>query len=294
MERIGVLGAGLMGSGMASNLLRAGHPVTVLANRNRAPIDALLAEGATEADSAEALVRDCSVLLSCLPNADVVQSHADRLVPLFRDGQVWIDTTTSLPDTSARIGAALAEKGAIFADAPVTGGPTQAAEGRLASMVGCNAQHFPRIAALIRPYSKIIRHFGDIGRGHAAKLLNNFVTQGTAILLSDAYRTADLYGIDTQALYDIMETGAARSGTLENSVRKSLSGNYKGATFTIENAAKDLRYAAALLGQANPGRADVAEALRDRFAKVVAAGHGARYVSEMLDPDMTFTSTKDD
>lgn len=293
MQSIGIIGAGLMGSGMASCLLRAGHSVTVLANRNRTPVETLVRQGAIEADSAETLVKNCDVLLTCLPNADVVRSYADRLVPLFRDGQIWIDTTTSLPETSAKIGAALAEKGAIFVDAPVTGGPPQAADGKLASMVGCEEAHFAQVQSLIQPYSTVIRRFGDVGRGHAAKLLNNLVTQGTTILLADAYQTANTYGIDTEALFDVMMTGAARSGTLEKSVKPSLTGNYKGASFSIENAAKDLRYAAALLEQIDPARSDVVRVLRDRLAAVVAAGHGKQYVSEMLDPSMTLQSKKD-
>ncbi|MGJ8605779.1 MAG: NAD(P)-dependent oxidoreductase [Marivita sp.] len=284
MRRIGVIGAGLMGAGMASCLLRTGHPVIVLANRNRAPIDALVQQGATEADSAETLVQTCDVVLTCLPKADTVLALANQLVPMVRPDQVWIDTTSSTPEASITIANMLAAQGAIFADAPVTGGPPQASSGELASLVGCAEAHFPLIQSLVQPYSKVVRRFGDPGRGHAAKLLNNLVTQGTMILLADAYGTAHNFGIDTSALYDVMMTGAGRSGTLEKAVKPALQGDYGGSRFSIENAAKDLGYARDLIAGFDPDTAELAAQLHNRLATLIDKGRGADYVSTMLDP----------
>ncbi|MCV3271841.1 NAD(P)-dependent oxidoreductase [Roseobacter sinensis] len=282
---IGVIGVGLMGAGMAHRLLAAGHPVHVVAHRNRAPVDALLDRGAQEAPDGTALLDRCDVLLTCLPNADVVEILADALVPSFRAGQIWIDTTTSRPGTSVQLAERLGERDAIFADAPVTGGPPQAEAGTLASLVGCVEQHCPAIEAIVGTYSKTIRRFGAPGSGHAAKLLNNLVTQGTMILLSDAYQCAAKIGVDPQALYDVMMTGAARSGTLQNAVGPALEGNYAGAKFTIANAAKDLRYAEALLAQSAPSRAPLAAVLADRLSALARAGHGDDFVSTMLKPE---------
>lgn len=284
LPAIGFVGVGLMGAGMARCLLAAGHPLSVLVHRNRAPIDPLLAKGATEATDPVALVQAAEVLVTCLPNADVVEALADAVVPKMREHQVWIDTTTSRPEVSERLASRLAECGAIFADAPVTGGPKQAQEGALASLVGCAEDHFPTIKALVSRYSKTVRRFGDPGRGHAAKLLNNLVTQGTTVLLADAFHCAEKLGVDKQALYDVMMTGAARSGTLEKAVGPALQGNYDGAQFTIENAAKDLRYGRDLMTSLAPDRAPVAAVFADRLAAHVAEGQGAKFVSTMLDP----------
>lgn len=282
---VGVIGAGLMGSGMADCLLRAGHPVQVLVHRGRTQIAPLLRRGAREAPDARAMLAQCDVLLTCVPNAETVQDLADTLVPLFREGQIWIDASTSRPDTSAGIAERLVERGAIFADAPVTGGPQQAQEGTLVSLVGCTKTDFPTIEALVAPYSKTVRRFGDAGRGHAAKLLNNLVSQGTMLLLADAFQSASQIGVDAEALYDVMMAGAARSGTLEKAVGPALRGDYDGSRFSIANAEKDLRYVRDLLAAQSPPRDALAAALAERLGSLVDQGRGAEYVSSMLDPD---------
>jgi len=285
LPAIGFIGVGLMGAGMASCLLAAGHPLVVLPHKNRAPVEGLLAKGAIEAASALELLQGCEVLITCVPNAEVIADLANELMPHFSAGQMWIDTSTSRPETSAQLARDLAARGAVFADAPLTGGPQQAREGSLASLVGCDAAHFPEVEAIVGAYSKTVRRFGDAGTGHAAKLLNNLVTQGTTMLLADAFQCAEKMNVDARALYDIMMSGAARSGTLQKAVGPALDGNYDGAQFTITNAAKDLRYARDLIEHAAPSRTALAALLADRFATLVSDGRGDQFVSTMLAPE---------
>ncbi|MEN8831124.1 NAD(P)-dependent oxidoreductase [Pacificibacter sp.] len=284
LQSVGFVGAGLMGAGMARCILAAGHPTSLLVHKNRTPVDPLLAEGATEAKDLVTLLQGVEVVITCLPNADVVEMMADAIVPQMRSGQIWIEATTSRPEVSERLAARLAERGAIFSDAPVTGGPKQAEEGALASLVGCAEEHYPNIEALVSTYSRLVRRFGPAGRGHAAKLLNNLVTQGTTILLADAFQCAGKLGVDKRALYEVMMSGAARSGTLEKAVAPALDGNFDSAQFTIENAAKDLCYGRDLIKSLAPERAPVVSALSDRLAMLVAQDRGAQLVSAMLDP----------
>lgn len=281
---VGFVGAGMMGAGMAGCLLEAGHPVCLRSHRNRAPVEALLARGATEATGVDALLAQSEVIVTCLPNADTVRALADEILPHMRAGQIWIDTTTSRPETSVEIAARVTARGASFADAPVTGGPPQAEAGELVSLVGCAEAEFDRVSAFVAPYSKNVRRFGAVGRGHAAKLLNNLVTQGTLLLLADAYQCAARIGVDPRALYEVMLEGAARSGTLEKSVGPALDGAFDGSKFTIANAAKDLRYAAELLASADPPRADLARSMAARLGDLAEQGHGEAFVSTMLDP----------
>ncbi|MEM6942592.1 MAG: NAD(P)-dependent oxidoreductase [Pseudomonadota bacterium] len=283
---IGVIGVGMMGAGMARCLLAAGHPVTLRAHRNRSRIEPLLDRGAREVDETAALVDACDVLLTCLPNAEVVETLADEIAPLMRAGQVWIDTTSSRPRTSESIAARLAERGAIFADAPVTGGPPQAETGELISLVGCEEEHLATVEAVVGTYSKSVRRFGEAGRGHAAKLLNNLVSQGTMILLADAFRTAEATGVDRRALFDVMMGGAARSGTLEKAVAPALEGDLSGAQFTVANAEKDLRYARDLIAEIEVSRAEVAAVLASRLGALVSNGRGGDFVSTMLGPEL--------
>lgn len=284
---IGFAGVGMMGAGMAGRLLDAGHPVTCLVHHNRAPVTALKARGAREAADIPDLIGVCDVVITCLPNADVVEAFADLAEPSFRDGQVWIDTTTSRPETTVALAERLSGRGVHVADAPVTGGPPQAEAGTLASLVGCDPELLPRIEALVRPYSKLVRHFGPPGTGHAAKLLNNLVSQGTMQLLVDAYLGAGALGVEARALYDVMSAGAARSGTLEKAVAPALDGDYGGARFTVANAAKDLAYARDMLRGAIPDHAGLAALLADRLDGLLSQGRGDEFVSAALDLSRT-------
>lgn len=277
---IGVIGAGMMGGGMAACLLRAGHPVLVLPNRSRTVIDKLIADGAKEAGSAAELAASVEVILTCLPDGPAIEARAAEILPAMTPGMLWIDATTSDPAVTRRVAAQVEAQGAVFADAPVTGGPAQAEAGDLASMVGCSAAEFDRVSAVVSVYSRLVRRFGDVGTGHTAKLMNNLVTQGTMALLAEAYAGAHRLGVDWQALFDVMGIGAARSGTLEKAVGPALKGDFDGSRFTIRNAEKDLRYAVETLG----AEADLARAAHRVLARCVDEGRGDEFVSRMLQP----------
>lgn len=277
---VGVLGAGMMGAGMAASLLRAGHTVLVTPHRSRSAVDRLVAAGAEEAASPADLAARAEVVLTCVPDGPAVEALSETILPVLRPGTLWIDTTTSDPEVTRRVAGRVADHGAIFADAPVTGGPAQAEAAELASLVGCRETDLERVETVVRTYSKVVRRFGDIGAGHTAKLLNNLVTQGTMALLAEAFSGARTLGVDWQALYDVMCTGAARSGTLEKAVGPALRGDFDGSRFAICNAEKDLRYAVAALGP----RAELARAAHDVLARHVAEGRGDAFVSRMLKP----------
>lgn len=282
VRKIGFLGAGLMGFGMAKCLLESGIEVKVLQHRNPEPIMKLKKMGASLTTRPEDVLQDTDGLVSCLPNAEIVDKVAEILVPEFKSGMFWIDTTTSKPETSKGIADRLRENGAIFADAPVTGGPIQAVEGQLASLVGCTQEDYHLVVSIIGVYSKVMRHFGEVGSGNIAKLLNNLVSQGMTILLADAFLCAEQKGVDRQALYDVMSAGAVRSGTLEKMVKPYLSGNYDGSRFTIENSLKDLRYVTEIMNEKLPGHAGLSEYLANRQARQVEKGRGKSFVSNLL------------
>ncbi|MEM1307033.1 MAG: NAD(P)-binding domain-containing protein, partial [Pseudomonadota bacterium] len=159
-ERIGFIGAGMMGSGMCRNLMQAGYAVTVIANRNRAPIDALIADGAMEAPTLAALADASDVIMICVNSADTVSDLTDRLKPHLRGGMLVIDVTTSKPDVTRRIADDLATREIGFVDAPVIGGPAQAASGDLGSFLGGTDTDVARAQPLIATYSADIAHFG--------------------------------------------------------------------------------------------------------------------------------------
>ena len=283
-EKIGFVGAGLMGRGMAANLLKAGHPLTLYIHRQRTGLAPLLALGAGETGELGTLARQSEVIIVCVDHADTVRSVVDGLSPALRPGQLLIDATTSDPAVTREIAARLREQGVDYADAPVTGGPAQAQAGVLGSLVGCEQASLPRIRKIVAGYSKTVERIGEVGCGHFAKLLNNFVTQGTTALLAEAYGRARDNGVDWRALYAVMEAGAAHSGTLEKMVKPALHGDFDGSQFSLRNALKDLSYYCRLAAASERGSSPLAESIRGVFERAVAADLGDRYVSALLDP----------
>lgn len=286
MERIGFIGAGLMGCGMAAHLLRAGYPVLVHVHRNRAGADALIEKGATVTDKLQDIAATSEVIVMCVSNADTVRTILGELLPHLPQGGLVIDATTSNPKVTRQIALMLQQRGIRYADAPVTGGPGESAAGQLGSLVGCEDEDFETVRRIVSSYSKVVHRIGGISAGHQAKLLNNFVTQGTGVLLAEAYRRARDSGIDWKALYSVMETGAARSGTLEKMVKPALDGDYDGSRFSLRNACKDYSYFCAMADESPRGPCRLADDIRDIFRQMVDAGHGERYVSALLDPEL--------
>jgi len=281
---IGFVGVGWMGTGMARHLLAAGHPVTVHAHRNRSGVDRLRALGAAEAGDLASLARAAEVIVLSLSDAEAVRAVLDSAGPGLRPGHLVIDATTSDPRVTRALAGSLSARGVRLVDAPVTGGPTQAEAGVLGSLVGCDAPDFDAVKQIVSCYSTVVQRMGGVGSGHAAKLLNNFVTQGTVALVAEAYTRARDQGIDWHALYAVMCAGAARSGTLEKVVGPALGGDFDGSKFTIRNAAKDLGYYCALAADSDRGRSALGEAIHRRFADAEASGVGHRFVSRLLDP----------
>ncbi len=284
MTAIGFVGAGLMGEGMAASALAKGHRLIVTANRNRAGVDRLVAAGAEEAADLPALAAAADVIALCVSDAPAVESVLSRLEPSLREGHLIIDTSTSDPVVTRRLADAYAARGIGFADAPVAGGPAEAAAAKLATLLGADAPFEARAREIVALWSAHVEYFGTAGSGHTAKLINNYVTQGMALLYTEAYTTARHAGIDWRQLYAIMSRGAARSGTLEKIVPPALEGDYDGHAFSMANSAKDARYYAAL-AEAIDGRVSpLAAAVAGTAQAAVDAGLGDLRLSRRLDP----------
>jgi 3-hydroxyisobutyrate dehydrogenase-like beta-hydroxyacid dehydrogenase len=284
-KRIGFIGAGMMGSGICKSLLRAGYPVAVIAHRNRAPIDELIELGAQEAKSTTELAASADIIMLCVDRAETVEAIMAGLASGLRSGQYVIDVTTGKPETSTKLASSLAAQGVTYIDAPVTGGPVQAAAGQLASMVGADPAAFEAVKPVLDAYSAQTLVFGPTGAGITAKLLNNFVTQSSVQIITQAYRAARRNGVDWEKLYNTMLKGAARSGSLERIISAAIKGDYKGQQFSIANACKDIDYAGALVA-GDPDGARIQAAILGALQRPVNAGLGDRFVSEMLDPEV--------
>ncbi len=284
MKRIGFVGAGIMGGGMAARLLDAGYAVTVIAHRNRKPIDDLIARGALEASDYPSLAHSSDVIILCVSGSHVVEHVIDQLAVSLRPGMVVIDMGTSSPDSSGKVHSRLREISVSFVEAPVTGGVKQAAAGELGALVGAEPEAFSAAVPILDVLCRKVHHFGLRGSGNTAKLLNNFMVLGLAALVTEAFSRADEAGVDWRKLYDVVICGSADSGVLRRIVGSAVRGDFKGYVFDVNSSLKDINYFCDL-ADGMGGISPLGTAVRDVYEQAVAAGHGEKMLSELLAPE---------
>ena len=206
MTTIAFLGLGNMGGPMAANLVSAGHtvhgfdPVTALK-------EAAAAKGATMFDAAADAVAGADVVITSLPNGDIVKSVYAEVVPAATSGALLIDTSTISVDDARAVNAQATERGLAQIDAPVSGGIKGATAGTLAFMVGGDESAFERAKPVLDPLAGKMIHCGASGAGQAAKLCNNMVLAVQQIAVGEAFVLAEKLGLPVQSLFDVI-TGA--------------------------------------------------------------------------------------
>lgn len=278
-ERIGFIGAGLMGHGMAKNIVEKGYPLTVLAHRNRAPIEDLLARGAAEARSPAELARASDIVFLCVPSSAEVEQCVfgdDGIMAGAREGLIVVDSTTAEPASTERMAEALAAQGVSFADAPLTRSPKDAEAGRLNVLVGADEATLAAIRPVLETFAENVFHVGPVGSGHRLKLINNFLSQGIAALCAEAVTTATKAGVDLQMLFDVVSVGGANSAVFQRFMPWVL-GQDSGMVFQLKNGQKDVRYYTHL-AEAVGSTAFLGEAVHQIYTLAVAQGEGGSYV----------------
>jgi 3-hydroxyisobutyrate dehydrogenase-like beta-hydroxyacid dehydrogenase len=271
-----------MGHGMVLNLLKGGHEVHVIAHRNRAPIEDLLSKGAREAGSLDKIAHTSDCIVLCLSSSKIVEETVAALKPGLRFGQIIIDAGTSEPESTRRLAGELAALGVAYADAPMTGGPEQAANAELGVLCGASPETFSRILPVLSCFASTIRHMGPVGSGHAAKLISNFLVTGMIALVTQAFGAARKADIDWRNLYDVMLNGSGNSGVLRKMVAPALDGDFEGYRFSLANAAKDIGYFKSLASGLGM-ETSLVGAVEDVFSAAIAKGHGQKNVSHLLD-----------
>lgn len=245
-ERIGFIGIGLMGHGMAKNLLQKGYSVTGTAHRNRDPLDDLIGLGASEAATPREVAEASDCVIICVTGAPQVESVVygdDGVLAGLRDGMIVIDCSTSEPSMTARVEADLSAAGVAMVDAPLARTPIEAEAGRLNAMVGATDEGFARVEPVLQTFCENIFHVGPPGSGIKCKLVNNFMAMGQAALIAEAMCACAATGLDIRKYYEVVTAGGANSGIFQLIMPPAMeSGDFSGLKFSLANAAKDLRY----------------------------------------------------
>ncbi|MGB3243197.1 MAG: NAD(P)-dependent oxidoreductase [Sulfitobacter sp.] len=284
-KTIGFIGVGFMGHGMAGNLIKAGYPLWIKGNRNRTPVESLVSKGAQEVATPREMARYCDVIHLCLSNSPQVETVVrgeDGILAGARKGLIVIDTTTADPTSTAMLAAELASKGAKLVDAPLGRTPKEAEAGTLDAMVGCDAATFAEIKPILDCWAGNITHVGETGSGHKMKLLMNFISMGYAALYAEATVLGAAVGLPPAKTREVIGSSRLSNGFFDTFMTYAVDRDRDVHKFTIENAAKDLRYINAMAADA--GMVNImAGAAKHYFTHVQAIGKGDDYVPMLID-----------
>ena len=282
--RIGMIGIGLMGHGIARNLLRHGYPLAVLEHAGNQPLDELLAAGATTQASAHALAAQSDVVLLCVtgsPQVEAVLQGDGGVLQGMKPGTVVIDCSTAVPSSTERMAQAVMAAGGRFLDAPMTRTPKEAAEGRLNLLVGGEAALFEECRPLLACFAENITHAGPLGAGHRMKLLHNYVSLGFVALLAEAAACSERAGIDPAVLVQVLGQGGGGSAALERLKPYLLSGDPSGLRFFMANAQKDLDYYTTMANDGGAAHA-IADGVQATYTRAVQEGGAQTLVPELV------------
>ena len=236
-----------MGQGMVQNLLKAGHEVNIIANKNRRPIEELVALGAKEMMSLSEMVNCCDRFILCLPSSQTAISVCDSLFPLLLPKTIIIDCTTNQLVSVKELGKKAKAAKLRYVEAPLTGGQQQSWDAKLGAIVGCDKDDFEMVRNILRPCCEQIEWLGELGMGAKTKLISNFLALGTATLVVEAMKVANNLGVDWEKFYKLASQGSGHSMSLDRIAPKAIEGTHDGYVFTIANTVKDMEYISALL-----------------------------------------------
>ena len=285
-ERIGFIGVGLMGHGMAKNIVEKGFPLTIMGNRNRTPVDDLVGRGAKEVKTAKEVAENSDIVFLCVSDSPTIESIVFGPTGLkagAHKGLIIADASTADPTSTQKIIDDLKPLGVTFLDCPLGGTPVQAEEGKLLAMVGCDDDAtFARIKPAIEAWAGRVLHLGPATSGHKLKLINNFIAQGYGAIYAEAFALAKKSGIAPQTLYDVIAGGRMDCGYFQTFSAYAAKGERESHKFSLRNALKDLRYVENMANAAvvaNP----IGNAVKNTYAVAVAQGEGDTYVPLVVD-----------
>lgn len=293
ITRVGFVGVGFMGHGMAKNIVEKGFSLTIMAHRNRAPVEDLILRGAREVETAKELASEADIIFLCVTGSREVEAliyGENGLADGLRPGAIVVDTSTSDPNSTLALASRLESMGVTLVDAPLGRSPKEAWEGTLDTMVGCDDQTFARLKPVLDTWAGRVVHIGKVGDGHKMKLINNFLSLGYGALYAEALTLANKVGIEP-ARFDSVIGGSRMDCDLYQAYMKYVLERDRDAhKFTLRNSFKDMRYLDAMAdeaGMSNP----LSSAIKNIYALAVNTGRGDDFLPMISDMVAEFNAT---
>jgi 3-hydroxyisobutyrate dehydrogenase-like beta-hydroxyacid dehydrogenase len=269
MMRVGFIGLGFMGHGMAANILKRGLPLTVMAHRKREAVAGLVSKGAVEVSNPTEMAGRCDAILLCVTGAAEVERVVNGGIAPAGRSLIVIDCTTSNPATLLRL--AQEHPHLTFVDAPLGRSPKEAWAGTLSVMVGAEPAVLERIRPVLAAFASTIQHVGGPGDGHRLKLVNNLVSMGFAALYAEALVLAKKVGLGTEAFDGLIRSSRMHCAFYDTFMGWALDGNAQAHPFALGTADHTVADVDALARNAGM-RAPLATAIRETYAAALAAG----------------------
>jgi len=283
-SKIGFIGAGYMGYGMAKNLIK-NFDVYVITHTNKNPIIKLVKEGAIEVSSYKELFsQNLDCLMMCVTNTPIALNIADEISTLINKKTLLIDLTTHNKTGTTKMKNIFKSTNANYTVCPIMGGPVQSEEGILGGIWGGDKSNFEESKKYLLSFCKHVFNFGTVEKAAQAKLLSNFLSLLTTTTVIEFFRSAKKLDIDLNLLCDVAKLGSGNSGALNRIADKALKGDYKGYVFSVNNTLKDLTYINDLLKESYNSEA-LSKIAMNFYESAKDNGYGELLVSELIEKE---------
>ena len=282
---VGLIGVGLMGHGIARNvLLRGGYSLVFLDHPGNRPVDELTGLGASVRTTPAEVAAASEVVILCVTGSTQVEAIVageNGLISNLKPGTVIVDCSTALPDSTLRMGGIVKAAGGEYIDAPMTRTARHAHEGKFNLLDGGDATVLEKDRPVLASFTESVDLVGPLGHGHRLKLLHNYVSIGFMTLLAEAAAQAADADIDPQVLVNVLAGGGGAGAALERLAPFIVDGDREGLPFFVSNAQKDIDYYRAMSEAAGAQRT-IADGVSTAIANVIDGGHRQAYVPELV------------
>ncbi|MER0237414.1 NAD(P)-dependent oxidoreductase [Fulvimarina sp. MAC8] len=282
---VGMIGVGMMGHGIAANIVSAGWPLHYLDHPGNQPTEDLDASGACRESDAASLVAKIDVLILCVTGSREIKTILtgdDNLAGHLKRGTIVVDCSTGIPSETRTVAERVEASGCRFVDAAMTRTPAEAKAGRLNLLIGGDADVVKELTPLLEAFSENRFHAGPIGAGQTLKLLHNYVSLGTAVVVSEAAACAAETGIAPDVFVDCLKRGGGYGAALDRIGPYILSQDVSAMRFSNANARKDIAYYQSLVAETGASH-EAANGILNALDWLTENGHGGAMMPEACD-----------
>ncbi|RBI72359.1 NAD(P)-dependent oxidoreductase [Roseovarius sp. TE539] len=236
--QVGFVGLGNVGGKLSGSLLRNDIGISVH-DLDPELVKTFVARGAIPGTSPARMMRDCDVVITCLPNPAASAAVMDEMLPEIGPGKIWMEMSTTDETEVRRLGALVSERGGAAVDCPVSGGCHRADTGNISIFAGCDREVFDRILPLLTVMGRRVLHTGELGSASVLKVLTNFLATANLVAVAEALSVADSAGMDLNVAYEAIRISSGNSFVHETESQVILNGS-RDISFTMDLVAKDI------------------------------------------------------